>query len=113
MAPISLFSVHAIIILSVEDGSRILARYFAQPHVATGPSAFPNPYPTVAQQKSFEKGLLEKTQKQTTDIILYDNRVVVFKQENDVMVSKFFEQTCIWLTRQLVRYFPRRNRVVD
>lgn len=37
-------------------------------------------------QKSFEKGLLEKTAKQTSDIILYDNRVVVFKTEGDVML---------------------------
>lgn len=38
------------------------------------------------EQKAFEKGLLEKTAKQTTDVILYDNRVVVFKCESDVML---------------------------
>lgn len=37
-------------------------------------------------QKAFEKGLLEKTAKQTSDIILYDNRVVVFKMESDIMM---------------------------
>lgn len=45
-----------------------------------------NPYPQLKDQKSFEKGLLEKTAKQTSDIILYDNRVVVFKMESDVMM---------------------------
>ena len=45
-----------------------------------------NPYPAVKDQKSFEKGLLEKTNKQSSDIILYDNRVVVFKFEGDVML---------------------------
>lgn len=35
-----------------------------------------NPYPDLKSQKAFEKGLLEKTAKQTGDIILYDNRVV-------------------------------------
>jgi membrane protease subunit (stomatin/prohibitin family) len=40
----------------------------------------------VKDQKAFEKGLLEKTVKQTSDIILYDNRVVVFKTEGDVML---------------------------
>lgn len=45
-----------------------------------------NPYPTLKEQKAFEKGLSEKTAKQTTDIILYDNRVVVFKSESDVML---------------------------
>lgn len=29
---------------------------------------------------------MEKTNKQTNDVILYDNRVVVFKVENDVML---------------------------
>ncbi len=29
---------------------------------------------------------MEKTSKQTSDIILYDNRVVVFKMESDVML---------------------------
>ena len=29
---------------------------------------------------------MEKTAKQTSDVILYDNRVVVFKMESDVML---------------------------
>jgi coatomer subunit zeta len=37
-------------------------------------------------QKAFEKGLLEKTAKQTADIILYDNRIVLYKSESDVMM---------------------------
>ena len=37
-------------------------------------------------QKTFEKGLLEKTAKQTGDIILYDNRIVLYKMESDVMM---------------------------
>lgn len=38
------------------------------------------------EQKAFEKGLLEKTNKSTSDVILYDGQVVVFKQEGDVML---------------------------
>ena len=38
------------------------------------------------EQKAFEKGLLEKTNKQSSDIILYDGRIVVFKMEGDVML---------------------------
>jgi len=38
------------------------------------------------QQKAFEKGLMDKTNKQSNDVILYDNRVVVFKVESDVML---------------------------
>ncbi|KMU72816.1 hypothetical protein CISG_03250 [Coccidioides immitis RMSCC 3703] len=45
-----------------------------------------NPYPTLKDQKAFEKGLMEKTNKQSSDIVLYDNRVVVFKMESDVMI---------------------------
>jgi hypothetical protein len=40
----------------------------------------------VKSQKAFEKGLLEKTAKQTADIILYDNRIVLYKSESDVMM---------------------------
>lgn len=29
---------------------------------------------------------MEKTNKQTSDVILYDNRIVVFKMEGDVML---------------------------
>ncbi|KAK2744485.1 Golgi-to-ER vesicle coat component [Onygenales sp. PD_40] len=91
-APISLFSVNAILIMSTDDSSRIFAKYYSPPHPPAGTPAnstdYPgaNPYPTVKDQKSFEKGLLEKTLKQTSDIILYDNRVVVFKTEGDVML---------------------------
>ncbi|KAJ9624126.1 Golgi-to-ER vesicle coat component [Taxawa tesnikishii (nom. ined.)] len=77
MSPnMSLFSVNAILILSTDDSSRILGNNY--------PGA--NPYPSLKDQKAFEKGLLEKTSKQTTDVILYDNRVVMFKTESDVML---------------------------
>ncbi len=89
---LSLFSVNAILILATDDASRVLAKYYSSPHPPAGttdkslnyPGA--NPYPTVKEQKAFEKGLLEKTGKQSTDIILYDNRIVVFKVESDVML---------------------------
>ncbi|OLN88621.1 putative coatomer subunit zeta [Colletotrichum chlorophyti] len=92
MAPgMSLFSVNAILILSTEDGSRLFSKYYSAPH--QGPSATQrdgnapsNPYPDVKSQKAFEKGLLEKTAKQTGDIILYDNRIVLYKMESDVMM---------------------------
>ena len=43
----------------------------------------PNPYPTLKDQKTFEKGLFEKTKKQTSDVILYDNKLVLYKQAVD------------------------------
>lgn len=57
-----------------------LSNYIA----AASPST--NPYPDVKAQKAFEKGLLEKTAKQTADIILYDNRIVLYKCESDIMM---------------------------
>ncbi|RYP80312.1 hypothetical protein DL770_006259 [Monosporascus sp. CRB-9-2] len=97
MAPgMSLFSVNAIIILSIDDGSRIFAKYYDAPHHAPNSSgASNNPYPDLKSQKAFEKGLLEKTAKQTGDIILWadeeygaidDNRIVLYKMESDVMM---------------------------
>ncbi|KAH0606400.1 uncharacterized protein LAJ45_09135 [Morchella importuna] len=84
MAPnLSLISVNAILILSPNDGSRILAKYYHPPH--STPSTV-NPYPTAKEQKAFEKGLIDKTAKSNNDIILYDSRIVVFKAESDVML---------------------------
>ncbi|KAI9800130.1 MAG: Golgi-to-ER vesicle coat component [Piccolia ochrophora] len=88
----SLFSVNAILILSTDDASRLLTKYYSAPHPPAGatdkstnyPGA--NHYPHLKDQKAFEKGLFEKTAKQTSDIILYDNRVVMFKTESDVML---------------------------
>ncbi|KAB5551309.1 clathrin adaptor complex small chain [Coniochaeta sp. 2T2.1] len=87
MAPgMSLYSVNAIIILSTDDGARIFSKYYASPHHAGNASQNQGPYHDVKAQKAFEKGLLEKTAKQTGDIILYDNRIVLYKAESDVMM---------------------------
>ncbi|KAJ2899550.1 hypothetical protein MKZ38_002983 [Zalerion maritima] len=87
-AGMSLFAVNAIIVLGADDGSRILAKYYTAPHHAprSHSTASESPYPDVKSQKSFEKGLFEKTAKQTGDIILYDNRIVLYKNESDVMM---------------------------
>ncbi|WPH00470.1 Hypothetical protein R9X50_00329900 [Acrodontium crateriforme] len=91
MAPnMSLFSVNAILLLAADDSSRVLTKYYSPPHIPANVQGnnYPGaqPYPTLKEQKAFEKGLLEKTAKQTSDVILYDNRVVVFKMESDVML---------------------------
>lgn len=88
----SLHSVNAILILSTDDKSRLLAKYFSAPHppanLPAGANTYPgaNPYPTLKEQKAFEKGLMEKTNKTVNDVILYDNRIVVYKMEGDVML---------------------------
>lgn len=90
MAPnLSLFSVNAILILATDDRTRILTKYYSAPHHQPGqPSDAPgsNPYPSLKEQKAFEKGLVEKTNKSSGDVILYDGRVVCYKMEGDVMM---------------------------
>lgn len=90
MAPnMSLYSVQAVLILAADgapENARIYTKYYESPHTsATGPTPVQQ-YKTVKEQKAFEKGLLDKTAKQTSDVILYDNKVVVFKMESDVML---------------------------
>ncbi len=85
----SLHSVVAILILSTDtspESSRLFAKYYHAPHTSATQPTPPQPYASLKEQKAFEKGLLEKTAKQTSDVILYDNKVVVFKMESDVML---------------------------
>ncbi|KAK0728983.1 Longin-like domain-containing protein [Apiosordaria backusii] len=94
MAPgMSLYSVNAILILSSEDGSRIFSKWYNPPHQAAGqssstaaPASAQNPFADKTAQVRFEKALLQKTAKQTGDILLFDNRVVLYKMEADVAI---------------------------
>lgn len=86
---LSLYSVVGILILAADgspDASRSFAKYYSAPHTSTVQPTPTQPYSTLKEQKAFEKGLLEKTAKATSDVILYDNKVVVFKNESDVML---------------------------
>ena len=59
--PLSLFSVQAILVLAIDDGSRILTKYYNNPHPPQGNQGdYPGQiaYKTVKDQKAFEKGLL-------------------------------------------------------
>lgn len=85
----SLYSVIGILILSTDasaDSSRLFAKYYTTPHQSATHPTPTQPYASLKEQKAFEKGLLEKTSKQTSDVILYDNKVIVFKNESDVML---------------------------
>ena len=87
----SLHSVVAVLILTADAAAehpRIFAKYYSAPHhsATSGISTPTQPYPHLKEQRIFEKGLLEKTAKQNSDVILYDNKVVVFKHEQDVML---------------------------
>ncbi|KAK4648286.1 Golgi-to-ER vesicle coat component [Podospora bellae-mahoneyi] len=95
MAPgMSLYSVNAILILSSEDGSRIFSKWYSPPHQAANqqpsstaaPASAQNPFADKTAQVRFEKALLQKTAKQTGDILLFDNRIVLYKMEADVAI---------------------------
>jgi hypothetical protein len=83
---------HAAILILDSDGNRILGRYYTPPPLPSSPPApltgyittpQPNPYPTLKDQHAFEKGLFEKTKKQSSDVILFDNKLCVYKQAVD------------------------------
>ena len=90
MAPnMSLHSVIAILVLSTETTTsdpRIFAKYYVPPHTSAMSPTPTQPYPTIKEQKGFEKVLLEKTAKTTSDVLAYDGKVIVFKMESDVML---------------------------
>lgn len=81
---VTLFSVNAILILD-NDSHRILTKYYQPPHPYPH-NQYANVYPTIKEQRAFEKGLFDKTHKQGTDIILFDNHVVVYKEIVDVII---------------------------
>ena len=75
----------------------MLAKYYEPPHLPGPTSGHTpssqlqyittpqrNPYPTLKDQRTFEKGLFDKTKKQSSDVILYDNQLVVYKTVADV-----------------------------
>jgi hypothetical protein len=90
MPNLSLFSVNAVLILD-QEGKRVFSKYYSPPHASTdfssasSTSHSSNPYPSSKDQRTFEKGLVDKIGKQTTDVILYDNRIVVYKQSVDLV----------------------------
>jgi len=67
----SLYTVKAILILD-NDGNRLLAKYYD------------DTYPTVKEQKQFEKKLFEKTQKSDSEIALLEGLTVVYKGNVDL-----------------------------
>ncbi|KAK9457596.1 Longin-like domain-containing protein [Dipodascopsis uninucleata] len=81
---ITLYTVNAVLILD-SDSHRILTKYYQPPHPYPH-HQYANPYPTIKEQRAFEKGLFDKTHKQGTDIILFDNHVVVYKEVLDVII---------------------------
>ena len=72
-ANLNLVSVKAAIVLDSE-GQRIIAKYFS------------DDFSTVKEQKAFENSLYEKTRRLSSEIILVDSYVVVYKSVVDLFV---------------------------
>ncbi|KAI3656276.1 hypothetical protein MP638_000222 [Amoeboaphelidium occidentale] len=67
----SLYSTKAFILLDSE-GKRLIAKYYSKD------------FPTIKEQKAFEKSLFEKSKKTSNEIMLLDGLVAVYRNNVDV-----------------------------
>jgi hypothetical protein len=77
----SLYAIDAILILDNKQ-NRIFTKYYKAPHESAENDLITN----IKKQKQFETELFKKTFKQNTDIILFDNHAVVYKEYSDFVV---------------------------
>ncbi len=70
--PPSLYTVKAIAILD-NDGHRILANYYDR-----------SLFPTIKEEKAFEKNLFQKTHKANADIIMLDGLTCLYRSNVDL-----------------------------
>ncbi|KAA8901762.1 hypothetical protein TRICI_006008 [Trichomonascus ciferrii] len=89
MADLSLYSVKAVLILD-NEGKRVFAKYY-QPSWGSTTTNDPSNHHDVASysvkdQKAFEHGLFSKTNKQNADVLIYDQKVIVYKQSLDISI---------------------------
>ncbi|KAJ3019337.1 UNVERIFIED_CONTAM: Coatomer subunit zeta-1 [Siphonaria sp. JEL0065] len=70
---LALYTTKAVIVLDSE-GKRLLAKYYSPD------------YPTLKEQRVFEKALFDKTKKLNSEIVLLDNQVIVYKNSHDVFI---------------------------
>ncbi|POY70457.1 hypothetical protein BMF94_6525 [Rhodotorula taiwanensis] len=107
------------VILIDNDSNRILAKYFHPEHQDPKQVNPPkHPFATLKEQRAFEAAIWEKTRKQSGDILLYDNSLVLYKQavdltfyvigpagENEVMLSSvlgaFYDAVALLLRHQV------------
>ncbi|GAA5822462.1 hypothetical protein JCM3770_000657 [Rhodotorula araucariae] len=73
------------VILIDNDSNRLLAQYYAPAHNDPKlPAQHKQPFQTLKEQRAFEASIWEKTRRQTGDILLVDNLVVLYKQSIDL-----------------------------
>lgn len=81
MSALSLYSVQAVLILD-NKGDRIHAKYYQAPHVQE--DARKGLLHTVKRQKEFEKRLFQKTHKQDSEIMIFEDHLVFYREYLDV-----------------------------
>lgn len=77
------YSVEAVLLLD-KDGKRLFTKYYSPPHGDVQTHQQLQTLTTLKDQQTFEKGLAQKTHRQNGDVIIYDNKVVVYKTVVDV-----------------------------
>ncbi|KAH3768019.1 coatomer subunit zeta-1 [Pelomyxa schiedti] len=70
-----LYCIKGLVVLDGADGSRLCCKYYSNPTL-----------PTPKEQKAFEKRLFSKTSRASSEILLFDNFVVLYKIIGDVNI---------------------------
>ncbi|KAG7700484.1 hypothetical protein KL912_002498 [Ogataea haglerorum] len=78
---VSLYSIQAVVVLE-NTGKRLFAKYYHPPHGQATDELATNE----KKQFIFESNLFGKTYKQNADIILFENKVVVYREFSDVII---------------------------
>ncbi|KAJ3349747.1 Diphthamide biosynthesis protein 2 [Allomyces javanicus] len=133
---LTLYTVKALILLDVSNGSRVLAKYYntgapsnaaTSPAMATGPAPTATEFATLKDQKAFERRLWEKTRKLlSNEIILFDNHVVVYKgmadvmlfvvgslEENELMLSSVLNTLYEAINLVLLKYQTEKRTIIE
>ncbi|KAH3680506.1 hypothetical protein WICMUC_000294 [Wickerhamomyces mucosus] len=72
---LSLYSIDSFLILD-NEGSRLYAKYYSQDEE----------FKTVKLQKSFESKLFTKTTKQNFEILIFENKLIIYKEIADIII---------------------------
>ncbi|ODV88022.1 hypothetical protein CANARDRAFT_26185 [[Candida] arabinofermentans NRRL YB-2248] len=77
----SLYTIKSAIILD-NEGKRLFAKYYKAPHSEVNDELLSSE----KKQIAFESSLFKKTHKLNTDIILFENQIVVYREFADVII---------------------------
>lgn len=76
-----MYAIQAIVILDSQQ-NRIYTKYYKSPHETSDDDLINNQ----KKQKQFEADLFKKTHKQNSDVILFENHLIVYNEYSDFIV---------------------------